>query len=118
MSLAERNVLGLRRIEVSSFRTTCSASRTSNESVVEAATGGITLISPVPGRTKFAAEALGPQHFEVNVATHEVTACPAGHAPIESSYNAKTDRFAVTISLATCQSCALKSRCPILEKND
>lgn len=97
---------------------TCDCSYGSDENVLEAAARGVTLISPVPGSAKFDAEALGPQHFEMNAATHEVTACPAGHAPIDSSYNAESDRVAVTMPLATCQSCALKSRCPVLEKKD
>lgn len=84
---------------------------------VQAALGqGVTLVSPVPGGAKYDAEAIGPEHFLWSHETKAVTACPAGHAPLESAYNETSDRVAVTMSPELCAGCPLLARCPIRMK--
>jgi hypothetical protein len=72
----------------------------------------VDLISPVPGGKKFDPDEVTAAGFTLN-AEHEVTSCPAGHAPVSSSYNESSDRVAVTMSPELCSSCPLLSQCPV-----
>lgn len=76
----------------------------------------IELVSPVPGSAKYDPEKVGYDKFTVDqneVDEPTVTACPAGHAPECSQYNASSDRVAVTMDHATCTACPLLERCPV-----
>ena len=73
----------------------------------------VDLVSPVPGGKKYDPEEVTAARFTVDSATHTVTACPAGHAPLSSSYNASSDRITVTMSPEVCAACPLLARCPV-----
>lgn len=87
-----------------------------DENVQAAAARNITLVSPVPGGAQYDPEAIGPEHFRWDRESQTVTACPAGHAPQSSVYNAQSDRVAVTMSLEVCAGCPLLERCAIKRK--
>ncbi len=94
----------------------CDTAYGGEDNVQAALAQGVTLVSPVPGGAKFDAQAIGPEHFVWNAETQAVTACPAGHAPLDSAYNADSDRVAVTMSREQCAGCPLLARCPIVMK--
>lgn len=94
----------------------CDTAYGSDENVQAALDLGVTLVSPVPGGAKFDANAVGVEQFVVDPETHAVTACPEGHAPLQSTYNADADRVAVTMPLTLCAGCPLAALCPIIMK--
>lgn len=55
---------------------------------------------------------MGYDQFTVNK-SHEVTSCPAGHAPRSTSYNEKHDRVWAQMDPALCQSCPLVEQCRV-----
>lgn len=74
------------------------------------------LISPVPGGAKYDPEKVGFDKFTIEPnqgGEPTVTACPAGHAPEHSQYNASSDRMTVTMDPVRCSTCALLDRCPV-----
>jgi hypothetical protein len=97
----------------------CDAAYGSDENVQTAATRSVEVISPVCGRKEQdSPEALGPEDFRLDPATNTVTACPAGHAPIESRYIPSTDRVTVKMPVEMCANCPLRDRCPIEVKKE
>ena len=76
---------------------------------------GVSLVAPVPGGKKYDAEEVGYDQFELNE-DHEVVACPAGHAPKSTKYNAKTDRVWAQMDAEVCQACPLMAHCHV-QKN-
>jgi len=73
---------------------------------------GVSLVAPVPGGKKYDAEEVGYDQFELNAA-NEVVACPAGHAPKSTKYNAKTDQVSAQMDAEVCQACPLMARCRV-----
>jgi Na+-translocating ferredoxin:NAD+ oxidoreductase RNF subunit RnfB len=76
---------------------------------------GVDLTSPVPGGAKYDAEKIGFDQFEISETESgpKVTACPAGHAPLESAYDATSDHMSATMDAATCSGCPLLELCPV-----
>ncbi len=91
----------------------CDTAYGGDDNVQAAQRLGVTVVSPVPGGAAFDANAVGVEQFVMDPETHAVTACPAGHVPLESTYNAESDRVAVTMPLGVCAGCPLAALCPI-----
>lgn len=72
----------------------------------------VTLVAPVPGGKKYDDEEVGYDQFELNDA-NEVTACPAGHAPKSSSYNAKSNNVWAQMDPEVCNRCPLLEHCKV-----
>lgn len=94
----------------------CDCGYGSDDNVQAAQALEVTLISPVPGGAEFDANAVGIEQFVMDPETHTVIACPAGHAPLKSTYNADSDRVAVTMPLVLCAGCPLAALCPAVMK--
>jgi hypothetical protein len=80
----------------------------------------VELISPQAGRPAEAvapldgSEPRGPQDFTLDPETKTITACPEGHAPETSTYNAESGRTTVTMQEGVCSGCPLLGKgCPI-----
>ncbi len=84
----------------------------SHHNVESAKENGVTLTAPVPGGKAFDPDEVGYDQFDVNE-DHEVVACPAGHAPKSSRYNAKNDQVWAQMAPELCQGCPLVSRCRV-----
>lgn len=84
----------------------------SDANVELAEQAGVTLVAPVPGGKKYDAEEIGYDQFELNEA-QEVVACPAGHAPKSTHYNAKLDHVWAQMDAAVCQACPLFEHCKV-----
>ena len=91
------------------------ASYGSDANVQLAEEKGVSLVAPVPGGKKYDAEEVGYDQFELNEA-NEVVACPAGHAPKSTKYNAKTDQVWARMDAEVCQACPLMTGCRV-QKN-
>jgi len=50
--------------------------------------------------------------FEIEENT--INACPAGHAPIDCSYDEKKDQYRAHFDKATCESCPHRDECPVI----
>jgi hypothetical protein len=53
--------------------------------------------------------------FEVND-EQVITACPAGHAPLRSSYNQEKQVYKATFDKNVCQTCPMLSTCPVQQQ--
>ena len=73
---------------------------------------GVALVAPVPGGKKFDAEEVGFDQFQLNEA-QEVVACPAGHSPKSTNYNAKSDYVWAQMDAVLCQACPLLEHCKV-----
>jgi len=76
----------------------------------------VELIAPVPGGKKYDADEVGYDQFELNSApteAHEVTACPAGHAPKSSTYNAKSNHVWAQMDRELCHVGPLLEHCVV-----
>jgi hypothetical protein len=73
-----------------------------------AAAGNVDLISP----TQKGNEEKPLSAFEFNDAGY-VTACPAGHHPVQAKYKKKTDRFSAAFSPEQCRGCPHAQQCPV-----
>ena len=92
---------------------------TSDENVQEAASRGIDMIGPVPGRTPDTdPAALSADDFALDERTGTITACPAGHAPTSSSYDAATTTYRVDMPASACAACPFRKQCPIETTRD
>ena len=89
----------------------------SDENVRMAASRNVELVSPVPGGKTFDADEVTAAGFTVDAADHSVTSCPAGHVPLSSSYNASSDRIAVTMPPDVCAGCPLLAQCLVRLKS-
>ena len=72
----------------------------------------VTLTAPVPGGKAFEADEVGYDEFALNGA-NEVVACPAGHAPKSTRYNAKDDRVWAQMDAQLCRGCPLVKACRV-----
>lgn len=83
------------------------------DSNVEAAKAeGVDLVTPVPGEKKFDPEEIRYDQFQVND-QGELVACPAGHAPKSTSFNAKGDYTFAQMDHEQCLHCPLLARCRV-----
>jgi Transposase DDE domain len=79
-----------------------------------AASFGVELIAPVPGRGPvLSANELTLDDFAHNEVTGSVDACPAGHLPLRVTRDETTQTTTVEMPIATCASCPLLKLCPI-----
>ena len=92
---------------------------TSDENVAAAATRGIDMIGPVPGRTPEAdPETLSVDDFAWDERTDKIDACPAGHKPMSCSRDAATATTHFEMPASACSACPFRKQCPIKAKND
>lgn len=77
-----------------------------------AASQGVDLVAPVAGCKKYDNEELGYDSFELNE-SHEVVACPAGHAPKSTRFNAKQDYVWAQMDADQCVRCPLLAHCRV-----
>lgn len=73
---------------------------------------GVELISPV-NRSRLDPDKLNVGDFTIDRETETVQTCPAGHAPVDSTYNPDTDKTLTHMEVAVCQACPLRERCPL-----
>jgi hypothetical protein len=92
---------------------------TSDENVAAAASRGIDLIGPVPGRTPEAdPETLSVDDFAWDERTDKIDACPAGHKPTSCSRDAATATTHFEMPASACSACPFRKQCPIKTTND
>lgn len=84
----------------------------SDTNVQGAKAAGVELVSPV-NRSNHDPGKLHANDFEIDTATETVTACPAGHAPLSSTYEAETGKMRTYFDAAHCAQCPLRSQCPV-----
>jgi Transposase DDE domain len=92
---------------------------TGDENVQAAATRGVDLVGPVPGRApEVDPEALSVDDFAWDERTGLIDACPAGHEPTSCSYDAETTRTRLEMPASACSGCPLRKQCPIRNTNN
>lgn len=92
---------------------------TSDENVQAAAARGVDLVGPVPGRAPAAdPEGLTVDDFAWDERTGAIDACPAGHPPTSSSYDAATATRRVEMPASACAACPFQKGCPIEKTRD
>lgn len=84
----------------------------SDSNVQAAKTEGVDLVAPVPGAKKHDAEEIGYEQFKTNEAG-ELVACPAGHAPTSTNFNANGSYTFAQMDVEKCQQCPLLARCRV-----
>src|SRR3954463_3423345 len=85
---------------------------TGDENVEAAATRGVDLVGPVPGRApESAAEALTVDDFACDERTGVVDACPAGHRPTSCSRDAEATTTRVEMPASACAGCPSRQQC-------
>jgi Transposase DDE domain len=91
----------------------------SDENVQAAAARGVELVAPIPGRTPASdPDALSIDDFARDEPTGAVSACPAGHEPLASEYDAKAQTTRVEMPAAACEGCPFRAACPIHRGRD
>lgn len=75
---------------------------------------GVELVSPVSG-PKTDLHALNVDDFAIDEATGQVTSCPAGHEPLESTHDAASGTTTTTMPREACAGCPFRRECPIEE---
>ena len=88
------------------------ASYGSDSNVQLAKKEGVSLIAPVPSGKKYDGEEVGYDQFQLNEAK-EVIACPAGHTPKSTKYNAKTNQVWAQMDAEVCRACPLMAQCRV-----
>jgi hypothetical protein len=92
---------------------------TSDENVQEAATRGVDLIGPVPGRAPEAdPAALSVDDFAFDERTGTIDACPAGHPPTSCARDAATATTRIEMPASACAACPFRKQCPIETTRD
>jgi Transposase DDE domain len=91
-----------------------------DENVQAAAARGVDLVGPVPGRPpEVDGEPLTVDDFAWDERTGAIDACPAGHRPTSSSYDASTATTRIEMPASACAACPFRKQCPIEKtKND
>ena len=84
----------------------------SNANVAIASEQDVALIAPVPGSKAFDPEEVGYDRFTLNEA-HEVVACPNGHTPKSTRYNAEANTIWAQIDPSLCAACPLMAHCHV-----
>lgn len=83
----------------------------SDANVQAAKEAGVDLVSPV-NPSKRDEDKLHPDDFDIDPKTEEVRACPAGHPPVESTYDPERQETCTRFEAATCAACPQRGRCP------
>lgn len=92
---------------------------TGDENVEAAATRGVDLVGPVPGRPINAdAESLSVDDFAWDERTGAIDACPAGHRPTSSGCDAATATHRIEMPASACSACPFRPQCPIERTRD
>jgi hypothetical protein len=92
---------------------------TGDENVEAAATRGVDLVGPIPGRPPESdPETLSVDDFAWDERTGLIDACPAGHAPTSCSRDAQTARTQFEMPASACAECPFRKQCPIKSTND
>ena len=92
---------------------------TGDENVQAAATRGVDLVGPVPGRATAAdPAALTVDDFAYDERTGTITACPAGHRPTSCAHDATTATTRVEMPASACCGCPFRKQCPIEKTRD
>ena len=87
---------------------------TCDENVQAAAARGVDLVGPVAGRTPEGdGGALTVDDFAWDERTGAIDACPAGHQPMSSSYDAATATTRIEMPASACTACPVRQQCPI-----
>jgi len=86
----------------------------SDENQQLAAKYGVELVSPVSG-PKTDPHQLNVDDFAIDEATGQVTSCPAGHEPLESTRDAASGTTTTTMPREACAGCPFRRECPIKE---
>lgn len=84
----------------------------SDSNVQAAKAEGVDLVAPVPGAKKHDAEEIGYEEFQTNEAG-ELVACPAGHAPSSTNFNANGSYTFAQMDVEKCLQCPLLARCRV-----
>lgn len=84
----------------------------SHSNVESAKAADVELTAPVPGGKEFDPDEVGYDQFDLNDA-NEVVACPAGHAPKSTRYNAKSDETWAQMDPELCRGCPLVAQCRV-----
>jgi len=87
----------------------------SDDNVQAAKKAGVELVSPV-NVSKRNPDKLHLDDFTIDAETDRVRACPAGHAPLESTHDPETEQTTTRFDTAVCAQCPLASRCPVTGK--
>jgi hypothetical protein len=87
----------------------------SDENVQACAGRGVDLVSPASAGVSKDSDPKANRlaEFELDPETGEVRRCPAGHAPLHSSYDGKKRKFHVSMAGEVCESCAHRESCPV-----
>lgn len=83
----------------------------SDANVQAAQEAGVELVSPV-NRSKRDAGKLHVDDFVVDPETQEVKACPAGHAPLDSTFDGERQETCTHFDPASCAGCPRRACCP------
>ena len=90
-----------------------------DENVQAAAARGVELVAPIPGRPPATdPRALTLDDFAVDERTGDVTACPAGHAPLAVGRDPEAGTTRIEMPAAACQGCPFRDACPIQRTRD
>jgi hypothetical protein len=84
----------------------------SDANVELAKENGVSLIAPVPGGKQYDAEEVGYDQFKLNE-DNEVIACPAGHPPKSTRFNAKSENVWAQMDPDQCNQCVLLEKCKV-----
>jgi len=84
-----------------------------DENVVEAASRGVDLQSPVAGKAPQNEGDLTVDDFAIDEATETVERCPAGRVPESSVHDSEKGRTRTVFSASDCSSCEFASQCPV-----
>ncbi len=91
----------------------------SDANVQAAAERGVDLVGPVPGRPVEAdAETLTVDDFGWDERTGAIDACPAGHQPTSSGFDAATATRRLEMPASACGACPFQRQCPIERTRD
>lgn len=89
----------------------------SDDNVQQAAAMGVEVVSPVAGPKDAAAgtDPLTSDDFAIDERTGKVEACPAGHVPAQTHYDAEKQTTTIDMPAEACQNCPFRQQCPIDE---
>lgn len=84
----------------------------SDANVQAAQAAGVELVSPVNASTRDD-DKLHPDDFVIDPRTEEVKACPAGHKPLDSTFDPESGQTRTHFDPVCCASCPHQARCPV-----
>ncbi len=87
----------------------------SDDNVQACKKDGIELTSPV-NRSKLDPDKLNVGDFTIDPETEQVQRCPAGHAPLASTYEEEKEQTTTRMDARVCETCPLRAQCPVQGK--